>query len=716
MSVLKRFIRFVVVMAALIGVMAASLAVIGPQVANLVSAHKSDHQTLALKPLAERSYIFDASGSRLGTMTNREDPQNRVVISLKDIPDTVRWSVLATEDANFYKHKGVNIRSILRAVNANLETGGVSQGGSTITQQVVKNSLVGDQQDIKRKLREAFLAVELEKQMSKDEILEYYLNSVYFGGGAYGVAAASEYYFNKSVKDLNWAEGATLASLISSPNYYNPFKNPKVALKQRSLVFKRLVATKKLTEDEVKFYQAVPLPTVANKPKPPYDYFVEEVKQQLLSDPKYGLGGTEAERNRAVYEGGISVYTTYDPAMQEKAKQARDETMPGNLGDGTFQVINPKTGQPTIGTQAIASVEPSTGAVKVLLGGPGYDKVQFNIALAGRQVGSTMKAIVLATLLEQGYVPSDTVSGGKCTFKFPGQTKLYSPSTGKAGTGTITTMIQVSSNCGFVRLGQVAGIDNVVAMARKLGITSKLDAVPSLPLGTSDVSPLQMASAYATFANDGVRNEPYYIEKIVSRDGKTLYQHQAKPERVMSIQSARLVDQVLLNNVVRGTGKNAAIEGGQPAAGKTGTTNDSTDVWFVGFTPRLATAVWMGAKDGNISLDSNAELRGATGGKFPALTWGRYYSLLYAGLPVVDFTPADPTRSGKSVGKIPNEVGGSGGGSGTTRRTPRTNRGGGGGTGGTGATPTTLPGFTPTTQTPTTATPGTLGTVPAGGN
>ncbi|MCU1497049.1 MAG: penicillin-binding protein [Acidimicrobiales bacterium] len=703
MSVVKRSIRFVAVMTALIGVMVASLAFVGPQIAKFASAHKSDHQSLTLKPLAERSYIYDADGSRLGTMTNRDDPQNRVVIDLEDIPDTVKWSVLASEDANFYKHNGVNVRSILRAANANLEGGGVSQGGSTITQQVVKNSLLGAKRDLKVKLREAFLAVELEKAMSKDEILEYYLNSVYLGGGAYGVQAASEYYFNKGVETLNWAEGALLASLIPSPNYYNPIINPTVARKQRSLVFKRLIATDRLSENEVTIYETVPLPTVPNRPKPPYDYFVEEVKQQLLTDPKFGLGATEADRNRAVYEGGISVYTTYSPAMQQKAAQARDETMPGNKGDGTFDVINPRTGQPTIGTQAIASLEPATGAVKVLLGGPGFDKVQFNIALAPRQPGSTMKIYVLAALLEEGYVPSDTVSGSSCTIKAPSDPEPYSQP-GKAGFGSITTMVQVSSNCAFLRLGQVVGIDDVITMARKLGVTTPLNAVTSLPLGTSDISPLQMASAYATFANGGVYNEPYYVEKIVARDGRILYQHQAQPVRAVSEQTARLVTEVLQNNVVRGTGKNAAIDGGQPAAGKTGTTNDSADVWFVGYTPRLATAVWMGAKDGNISLNSNPALRGATGGRYPAATWGRYYSLLYAGLPPIEFLPAESTRRGQWVGKTPYEVGGYS--PSPRRRAPRRPRTGGTGTGnGPVVTPTTLPRGTFNTTSPPTSAP-----------
>src|SRR5690606_13647928 len=248
-----RFLRFVFVMAAMVAVMAGSLALIGPPVVDLVSAHRSDHERISLKPLAERSLIFDSFGNLQGTMTNSADPQNRSQVPLDDIPETVRESVIAQEDASFYEHSGVNVRAILRAVDANLESGGVSQGGSTITQQVVKNSLVGDEESFSRKLREAFLAVELEKQMSKDDILERYLNSVYFGGGAYGVQAASEYYFRKDVGDLNWAEGAMLAALIRSPNDYDPFKTPELARRQRSLVFGRLVATGQLTDDEVAY-------------------------------------------------------------------------------------------------------------------------------------------------------------------------------------------------------------------------------------------------------------------------------------------------------------------------------------------------------------------------------------------------------------------------------------------------------------------------------
>ena len=701
-------------MVALIGVFTASLALVGPQVVELVSAHRSDHERLTLKPLAERSYIFDSHGNTQGVLINGEN-ENRVQVSLKKVPQTVIGSVLAAEDENFYKHKGINITSIGRAVDANLSSGAASQGGSTITQQVVKNSLVGNKQDLSRKIREAFLAVQLEKQMNqqycpkplkkschkgKDQILERYLNSVYFGGGAYGVQAASEYYFNKNVGDLDWAQGALLASLIRSPSYYDPFKNPKVAMKRRHIVFKRLIATKRLTQKEVDLYEGVPLPTKPNVPLPPNDYFVEEVKQQLLDDPSFGLGVTPAARNRTVFEGGIRVYTTFDPDLQAQAIKARNDTiksLPQGNENGTFNVTNPADGSTTFGTEAIVSIEPKSGAVRAMVGGPGFDRYQFNLAthLPGRQPGSSMKPYVLATLFENGYVPSDTVNGGRCTFKFPGVKDTYHPSTGKGGVGTITRQTQASSNCAFVRLGQLVGIDKVVDMAKRLGVRSPLEEVPSLPLGTSDVTPLDQASSYATFANDGMRNEPYYVDRIEDRTGKVLYQHQIKPVRVMDEQTARLVNQVLIANVIGGTGKNAQIDGGQPAAGKTGTTNESSDVWFVGYTPQLATAIWMGAPVARISL-ANAGMAGATGGRYPAATWGRYYSAFMAGRAIEDFIAPDATRRGRSVGKIPFEVGGS---SGTGTR-PRT--GGTGGTTtvttpGTGPTVSVVPGTTPTT-------------------
>ncbi|HRW37390.1 MAG TPA: transglycosylase domain-containing protein [Aquihabitans sp.] len=725
MTYLKRLLRFAFVMGALVAVLTGSIVLAAPQIIDLVSAHHSVHERLSLEPLAERSYIFDSQGNSLGTLINANN-ENRVRVELDEVPETVVGSVLAAEDASFYDHKGVNVRSIGRAVDANLDSGSVSQGGSTITQQVVKNSLVGTEQDLSRKIREAFLAVELEKQMKerycekpvqadcragKDAILEYYLNSVYLGGGSYGVQAASEYYFNKNAIDLNWAEGALLAALIRSPNAYDPFTDPDLATERRSIVLKRLVETGRLTQQEADLYGKVPLPTTPNVPKPPNDYFVEEVKQELLNDPKFGLGATPAARNRTVFSGGIRVFTTFDSELQRKAETARNETLPNNQGDATFPVTDPKTGQPVIdkatgqpdfGTQAIVSVEPGTGAVRAMVGGPGFDRYKYNLAtqLPGRQPGSSMKTFVLAALFENGSVPSDTVSGGTVSFKIPGQREPYRVSC-RGGTGSLTRQTQASNNCAFLRLGQIVGLDKVVEVAKRLGVKSPLEdvndetgetAIPfSLPLGAKEIRPLDMAAAYATFANDGVYNEPYYVDRIEDSEGKVIYQHQANPEPVLAPQTARLVNATLAANVTGGTGRNARIDSGQPAAGKTGTTNDSADVWFVGYTPELATAIWMGAAGNRIGL-ANAGLGGATGGRYPAATWGRYYSSIYADRPSVDFIDPEGTRRGKFLGRAPNEIGGSSGTS-TRRTTPRT------------TTPrTTTPTTTPTTVVPTTPT------------
>lgn len=699
MVYLKRLLRLTLVLAAFIGVLAAAIVIAAPQARTVIASHHSDHEQLTLKPLAQRSYIYDSKGNEQGVMTNRENPQNRVTVSLDQIPEPVVESILAVEDANFYRHKGVNIRSIARAVDANLESGGVSQGGSTITQQVVKNSLVGDDRDFARKIREAFLAVELEKQMEKDEILEYYLNSVYFGGGAYGVQAAAELYYSKDVSELDWAEGAMLAALIASPNDYNPVRHPERAKKQRTLAFRRLVETGKLTKEEAEFADAFPLPTKTVRPAPPYDYFVDAVQEELLKDPKYGLGRTDTERNRNVYEGGIKVYTTFDPDMQAKAIQARDETLPNSNGDGTFTVTNPKTGQPEMGTQAIASVEPSSGAVRVMVGGPGFDRVKLNLTMQGRQPGSTMKTFVAASLFEQGYTPQSTLSGS-CTFKWPDAKKPGSKTTTYAGKlGSVQSMLASSSNCGFIGLGQAAGLDAVADLAERVGVRSSLytfddEGQPNplpfvLPLGTENISPLDMASSYATFANDGFYNEPYLIERIEDSNGRVIYQHRSQPRRVVDETTARFVTQVLEANVRSGTGTRARIASGQPAGGKTGTTDNATDLWFVGYTPQLSTAVWMGVPVGSVPLER--QFSGAFGGRFPAATWGRYYSLIMEGQPIVDFLDPETTIRTKSIPRPDTMVAGSsssGRSSGTTRRNrpstttttaPAGNGGGGGG-------------------------------------
>lgn len=647
----KRIIRFALIMAMTIAILAGAVVLIAPQTQRLVSAHRSDHARINLDPLAERSLIYDRNGALLATL---HLDQNRSQVALRQVSKTVIRSIIATEDEHFYQHKGVNLRSVVRAATTNIDTGKISQGGSTITQQVVKNALVGNKRNFSRKMREAVLAVELEKQMTKNQILERYVNTVYFGNGAYGVQAASQVYFNKDAARLTWPEGALLASLISSPNQFDPFRHPAVSLRRRALVFRRLVETHKLTRPAVRLYNAVPLPITAHQPRQVHDYFVSEVQKRLLSDPQFGLGDTASARYRAVFQGGLRIHTTFDPPAQLLAVSARNQallTVPGSPGDGTFPLpgieqrrTSPNYGKPNFGTQAMVSVEPATGAVRVMVAGPGFDRSPYNLATSLHQPGSSMKSYVLAALFSNGYVPSDLVSGDSCSFPVAGAGKLYTVS-GGAGVDTITGQTKRSSNCAFLRLGQIIGIPKVIDMAKRLGVSSSLDSVASLPLGTSEVSPFDMAAAYSVFANDGVRNGPYLVDRIEDRKGKVIYQHRPSPELVLPPQSARLLNQVLTANVQGGTGKKAQITSGQPAAGKTGTTNDSKNLWFVGYTPQLATAVWMGSA-GSTDIPMSFGGGEATGGRFAALTWGAYMNLFLAGQPIVPFRDPDPTRGG----------------------------------------------------------------------
>lgn len=632
-------------MGALAAVLAATVIVLSPQLGRVIGAHTSDHEQINLNQLEQRSIMYDRNGKQIAVLQR----ENRSPVKLADMSPNVVGAVLAVEDADFYQHKGVNLRSIFRALQSNVDAGGVSQGGSTITQQVVKNSVVGNERTLSRKLREAFLATQLERQMTKNQILERYLNSAYFGHNAYGVQAAAQTYFNIDAKQLDPAQGSMLASLISNPTDNDPVAHPAKALKQRGLALDRMVETHRLTQAAADLYKLVPLPTVVQQPVAVEGYFVQDVVNRLLDNT--ALGSTPSARYNAVYRGGLRIYTTYDPDAQAKAEQARNQTMPGNKGDGTFDVTDPVSGRPYSGTAAVASIEPGTGAVRVLVGGVNPSAPDgYNLAdnSRGRQGGSSFKTFVLGEGIEKGAVPADTVDGTSPCGDVPGYPKNKPPTNygGEGGfVGTLTQQTQQSSNCAFLRLGQIFGIGDSISLARKLGVTStKLDDVPSAALGTNNVTPFDMAAAYSVFANDGVRNPPYLVERIEDTTGKIVFQHAATPQRIVSVQTARLVTQVLVANVAAGTGTKAQFPDGQQAAGKTGTTTSATDLWFVGYTPQMATAVWMGVPDGTIALSFGGG--DATGGEYAASTWGVYMQSLLNGVPPVDFAGPDPTRDG----------------------------------------------------------------------
>jgi penicillin-binding protein 1A len=635
-----------------VGLAGVGLALV-PAFQQLGGAGSSDEAAIDLGPLDQRSYVYASDGSLLTTLQAEIDRQP---VPLSEIPQHTIDAVLAVEDADFYAHEGVNIRSTLRALLRNVDEGETVQGGSTITQQVVKEELVGNDQTLDRKAREAVLARRLEELLTKDEILERYLNTVYLGNGAYGVQAGAETYFDVGVADLDIGQSAFLAGMIANPTRFDPVRYPEASKARRDVALQRLVSVGRLTEAERTYISEAPLPAEINQFNPEtQDYFVEEVKQALFDDPR--LGATREERQNTVFRGGLRIYTTLDPRAQLQATAARNDVLAEIAPEGTPTGLvpigaDPDTGAPRNATGAVVSVEPGTGAVRAMVGGAGFDEDKYNVTTQGtRSGGSTFKIFVLMALLENGYLPTDSVNGGgPCTFRdipgmFPDPYRVENFGNSGGGGGTITSQTLRSSNCAYVRLGQIVGIRNVVQQAYRMGITTPLDEVVSMPLGTKEVHPIDMAAAVASIAADGMFHAPYYIDRVEGPDGSVLLAHEPDPRRAASVQSARLAAEVLEKNVISGTGTRARIPG-QHAAGKTGTAQEASDGWFVGFTPYLATAVWIGSPADNKPVEIQGT--GITGGSFPAEIWGRYMRAWHEGLEEREFEePEASTRSSK---------------------------------------------------------------------
>ncbi len=681
------------ILATAVALTAGTIVALAPQATEVFTASNSEATDITLDSLCQRSYIRSANGTLLATLHGEE---NREPVTLDEVPQSVVDAILAVEDQDFYSHNGINLRATLRALLENVDEGEVSQGGSTITQQLVKLNLVGDKQDLDRKTREAFLATRLEEQMSKDEILERYLNTVYFGSGTYGVQAAAEYFFGIDVAEMDAGHGALLAAVIRNPRDYNPFQYPEVATERRDIALRQMLELGKISEPDLLYFQTRPVPDQPTEViTPPDDYFLEEVKQELLNDTR--LGETYSDRFNTVFCGGLDVVSTVDLEAQFEAVAARnsiiapfeDPNVPG-----TFPLPAAPDGSPQFGTVAITSVEPSTGAVRAMLGGPGFEQYKYNLATQGsRQPGSSFKPFVLLSLLDQGYSPSDTVSGaGPCTFNIPGVREPYKVENfgnSRGSVGTLTSQTLKSSNCAYVRLGQVAGLDNVMDLAREMGITTPLDpTIFSAPLGSLEAKPIDMAAAYSVIFNDGVRNPAYVIESVTAADGSVIFEHQPNPIQVVSLDAALHAQNILKQNVQSGTGTRARIPGWD-VGGKTGTAQDSADAWFVGGTKELATAVWMGSPQGRVALRGVGGIT-VTGGSWPARIWGDYMGRYHENRTPVPFASPPKADRGEFL-KLDPEIDKSGSrppvvrSSGSTRSTSRT-------------TPTT--GATPTTEAP----------------
>ena len=572
---------------------------------------------LRLDELAQRSVVLAADGSPIASLFE----EDRAPVELKDVPDHVIEAVLAVEDASFYEHKGVSVRGMLRALKANATAGGVEQGGSTITQQVVKNELLNDDRTVNRKIKEAMVAIQLEDQLGKEGILQRYLNTVYFGESAYGVQAASERFFGKPLAQITVPEAALLAGLIASPEHFNPFAHPDRARTRRAVALQRMADEGFISEDEAKWFAGTPMPSQPHWVLPTTDtYFVAEVKRQLLDDER--LGSTKAERAEKLFRGGLTIRTTFDPRMQTLARQAVD----GHSPSPDF-------------TQALVAMDPQSGAVRAVIGGKGFTEQKFNIATQGpRQPGSAFKIIALAAWLDAGNSPEDWVDAASpCEFAVPDG--LWKVDNYDGGSGSLTTLRDAtykSSNCAYARLALTLGPERIAEMAQRLGIARKLPAFPSIVLGGEEVTPLEMATVASTLAAEGVRRSPLWVTEIRDPNGELVLKNESKAERVLSPEVARAVNSVMLGVVQHGTGKAATID--RPVAGKTGTAQNWTDAWFVGWTPDLAAAVWMGSPQGKVPMKGVGG-RNVTGGSFPAQIFAAFAGPALQGKPPLQFPP-----------------------------------------------------------------------------
>jgi penicillin-binding protein 1A len=587
-----------------------------------------------LKPIdkGSSSEIFAADGSRLGYVQSDEI---RTPIQWEDMPVELRQATVAIEDKRFYEHHGVDYEGVVRAGWKNITSGKTVQGGSTITQQLVRALYIKDpKRDFKRKIREAKMASELEKQHSKRWILTQYLNDVPYGtvGGrtAIGVEAAAETYFGKHAKDLSLVQSALIAGLPQAPSQYNPFQNERAAFQRRNEVLQAMADNGYITQAEATNAMTKKIHlrrgTLYSKRREPY--FFDYVEQQLIE--KYGAG---------VYrKGGLKIYTTIDPALQQAGRDA----------------INGRLGLSTDPSSAIVTIDSETGYIKAMASSGGYNDRTFNLAAQGhRQPGSSFKPFVLTTAVLQGADPDRTIYVSKpIDLEIPGY-GTWSPKTYSntySGAVTLTQATLQSDNSVYAQLDVDVGPDKVAETAKLMGITSKLEGLPSEGLGglTYGVSPLEMASAYATLSAGGIRSEPQAIRKVVFSDGKSDDLGKPKRKRVFSDGVASTVTRVLEKNVQAGTGTQANI--GCPAAGKTGTTDNFADAWFVGYTPHLSTAVWVGYPNARIEMTSVHGISVA-GGTFPAQIWHDFMTTAH-GTDCDSFPPpTEPARFSSFYGE-----------------------------------------------------------------
>jgi penicillin-binding protein 1A len=598
-------------------------------------------------PPLQTTYIYDRDGTQIATLHAGVD---RTIIPISEMPKTLQHAVIAAEDKDFYQHPGIDPIGIVRAAWSDLVSGQVVQGGSTITQQLVKNVYAGQYVEdpvtheqtyvvpprtVGQKVRESLLAIKVEHEFTKDEILETYLNTVYFGHGAYGVQAAAQTYWQKDASDLTILESAMLAGLIQGPSAYDPVVDPQGAQVRRNYVLDRMVADGYLDADRAAAMKEMPVTTNAIEIGLHFPaklgYFLDHTRRTLID--RYG--------ESVVFGGGLKVTTTLDMDMQHAAEQAVANRLPS----------------PEDPDAALVAIDPRTGGILAMYGGKNFNTDQVNLATGaggtGRQAGSAFKMFTLVTALEQGYDLNARWSGpASITIPDPacytnGQPwELSNASDSESGTFTLLSATTHSVNTVYAQVASAVTPAAIVDVAHRLGIRSELEPVCSITLGTQSVTPLDMTDAYATIADRGVHHRSTPLEEVDHPDG-TVDEFNQRGQQVIPQNDADLATYALETVITSGTGTNARLLD-RPAAGKTGTNQEYRDAWFCGYTPQLAACVWVGHSEGQISMTNVEGFPAVFGGTIPALIWHDFMTSALAGKPVRPF--ATPSFEGYTQG------------------------------------------------------------------
>ena len=573
------------------------------------------------------SRIYAADGTLIATFHGEE---NRELVSLEQVPRNLINATLAIEDERFYKHQGFDVEAIFRSFLINLKTGEIVQGASTITQQYVRNAFIPEEKTeltYERKIKEAALAYQLEQIYSKDEILEMYLNIVYFGEGAYGVQAAAKIYFNKDVEYLNLAECALIAGIPQDPYNHSPYIDIKASLERRNIVLAKMLELNYISQEE--YDDTIRMPIITQRSREESEkifapYFVEYVKQKLIED--YGV-----ER---VFKGGFEIYTTLDREMQIAAENAIDEILP----------------DPEDPSAAMVAMDPRNGYIKAMVGGKDFAKMKLNLATqAKRQAGSTFKVFVLLSALEQGISPYMTFNpNGHVIFDIEGsepwEVGNYNNSSYDINEMPVLEATVKSVNVVYSQLIMRIGAYGIARIAMDMGIETPLDPYPSIGLGglKIGVSALEVCTAFSTIANYGVKHDPVAILKVLDKDGNIYEEHQEESRQVLTPINAYRAIEIMQQVMLRGTGTRARLDD-RSCAGKTGTTDETADAWFTGFTTNLAACVWMGYPEINKKMGP-IDGMGVQGGAQPAMIWKLFMTEATKDRPIENFVRPQDDR------------------------------------------------------------------------